>query len=199
MNRLVNIIAVETSPLISEGLTGILNKSGIHCRLSVVGSLEKAELLQAKKHHEVVIINPLFFNNNTKLFSTVKGRFEQVKWVGLVYALYDPEIISMFDALITASDTPTSVTDTLTKLLDEENGPEQSSLQEILTGREIDVLKLLATGHANKEIADKLNISIHTVISHRKNISQKTGIKTISGLTIYAVTQKLISIDTIKE
>ena len=199
MNRLVNIIAVETSPLISEGLTGILNKSGIHCRLSVVGSLEKAELLQAKKHHEVVIINPLFFNNNPKLFSTVKGRFEQVKWVGLVYALYDPEIISMFDALITASDTPSSVTDTLNKLLDEENGPEQNSLQEILTGREIDVLKLLATGHANKEIADKLSISIHTVISHRKNISQKTGIKTISGLTIYAVTQKLISIDTIKE
>lgn len=199
MNKLVNIIAVETSPLISEGLAGILNKSGIHCRLSVVGSLEEAELLQAKKHHEVVIINPLFFNNNTKLFTTTKSRFERVKWVGLVYALYDPEIISMFDAQITASDTPSSVTDKLNKLLDEENGSEQSSLQEILTGREIDVLRLLATGNANKEIADKLNISIHTVITHRKNISQKTGIKTVSGLTIYAVTQKLISIDTIKE
>ena len=199
MNKLVNIIAVETSPLISEGLAGILNKSGIHCRLSVVASLEDAELLQARKHHEVVIINPLFFNNNPKLFSTAKGRFERVKWVGLVYALYDPEIISMFDALITASDTPVSVTEILNKLLDEENAPEQSSLQEILTGREIDVLRLLATGHANKEIADKLNISIHTVITHRKNISQKTGIKTVSGLTIYAVTQKLISIDTIKE
>ena len=199
MNKLVNIIAVETSPLISEGLAGILNKSGIHCRLSVVGSLEEAELLQTKKHHEVVIINPLFFNNNPKLFTTTKSRFERVKWVGLVYALYDPEIISMFDAQITASDTPSSVTDKLNKLLDEANGSEQSSLQEILTGREIDVLRLLATGNANKEIADKLNISIHTVITHRKNISQKTGIKTVSGLTIYAVTQKLISIDTIKE
>ncbi len=199
MNRLINIIAVETSPLISEGLAGILNKSEIHCRLSVVGSLEEAELLQAKKKYEVVIINPLFFNNNTKLFHTIKGRFERVKWVGLVYALYAPEIISMFDALITASDTPSSVTDKLNKLFDVENGTEQSTLQEILTSREIDVLKLLATGHANKEIADKLNISIHTVITHRKNISQKTGIKTVSGLTIYAVTQKLISIDTIKE
>lgn len=199
MSRLVNIIAVETSPLISEGLAGILNKSGIHCRLSLADSLEEAELLQIRKKHDIIIINPIFFNNSTKLFNTVKGKFEKVKWIGLVYALYDQEVISMFDALITASDTLSSVTDTLNRLLDEDNDTEQSTLQEILTGREIDVLKLLATGHANKEIADKLNISIHTVITHRKNISQKTGIKTVSGLTIYAVTQKLISIDTIKE
>lgn len=199
MSRQINIIAIETSPLISEGLSGILNKSGIHCRLSVAASLDEAELLQAKKRHDLIIINPIFFNNSTKLFHTIKSKFERVKWVGLIYALYDQEIISMFDALITASDTLSSVTDTLTKLLDEENDAEQSTLQEILTGREIDVLKLLATGHANKEIADKLNISIHTVITHRKNISQKTGIRTVSGLTIYAVTQKLISIDTIRD
>jgi len=199
VSKLINIIAVETAPLISEGLAAILNKSGIHCRLSVAGSLEEAELIQSKKRHELIVINPIFFNNNTKLFNVVKSRFEKVKWVGLVYALYDPEIISMFDALITASDTSSTVTDTLNKLLDEENGTEQSTLQEILSVREIEVLKLLATGHANKEIAEKLNISIHTVISHRKNISQKTGIKTVSGLTIYAVTQKLISIDTVKE
>ena len=199
MSRIVTILAVETSPLISEGLAGILNKSGIHCRLSVAATLEEAELLQAKKKHDLIIINPIFFNNSTKLFNTIKGKFEKVKWIGLVYALYDQEIISMFDALITASDTLSSVTDTINRLLDEDNDNEQTTLQEILTGREIDVLKLLATGNANKEIADKLNISVHTVITHRKNISQKTGIKSVSGLTIYAVTQKLISIDTIKE
>lgn len=199
MSRQINIIAVETSPLISEGLAGILNKSGIHCRLSIASSLEEAELLQAKQKHELIIVNPIFLNNNSKLFHSIKSRFEGVKWVGLVYALYDQKIISMFDALITSSDNPSTVTDILNKLLEKENNSEQGSLQEILTGREIDVLKLLATGNANKEIADKLNISIHTVISHRKNISQKTGIKTVSGLTIYAVTQKLISIDTIQE
>ena len=199
MSRQVNIIAIETSPLISEGLAGILDKSGLHYRLSLVSSVEEAELLQARRKHDVVIINPLFFNNNIKLFNTVKSRLEHVKWVGLVYALYDPEIISMFDALITVSDSSSSVRDKLNKILDEESDTEQGTLQEILTYREIDVLKLLATGNANKEIADKLNISVHTVITHRKNISQKTGIKTISGLTIYAVTQKLISIDTIKE
>ena len=78
-----------------------------------------------------------------------------------------------------------------------ESGSTENSLQskEILTERETDVLKHLADGKSNKEIADKLNISINTVITHRKNISQKTGIKSVSGLTIYAVVQNLISLD----
>lgn len=61
-----------------------------------------------------------------------------------------------------------------------------------LSDREKDVLKLVALGHQNKEIAEKLFISIHTVISHRKNITEKLGIKSISGLTVYAILNKLI-------
>ena len=76
------------------------------------------------------------------------------------------------------------------------NGDENTSQnKDTLTDREIDVLKLLAVGKSNKEIADSLNISINTVITHRKNISHKTGIKSVSGLTIYAVVQNLISLD----
>lgn len=66
-----------------------------------------------------------------------------------------------------------------------------------LTKREIEVLQLVSKGLANKEVADKLSISIHTVISHRKNISEKTGIKSASGLTMYAVLKKIIDIDEI--
>jgi len=63
-----------------------------------------------------------------------------------------------------------------------------------LTSREIDVLKLIALGYTIKEIANELFISSHTAISHRKNISEKTGIKTISGLTMYAVIKEIIEI-----
>ena len=56
-----------------------------------------------------------------------------------------------------------------------------------LSAREIEVLVLITKGLINKEIADKLNISLTTVISHRKNITEKLGIKSVSGLTIYAV------------
>ncbi len=66
-----------------------------------------------------------------------------------------------------------------------------------LTSREVEVLKLLARGYINKEIADILSISTHTVISHRKNISIKLGIKTVPGLTVYATINGFISPDTI--
>jgi DNA-binding CsgD family transcriptional regulator len=61
-----------------------------------------------------------------------------------------------------------------------------------LSNREIDVLKLVALGYANKEIADKLHISTHTVMSHRKNMTEKLGIKSISGLTVYAIINNYI-------
>ncbi len=56
-----------------------------------------------------------------------------------------------------------------------------------LSAREKEVLRLLVAGKINKEIADELCISINTVITHRKNITAKTGIKSVSGLSIYAL------------
>ena len=62
-----------------------------------------------------------------------------------------------------------------------------------LTNRETEILKLIVQGLLNKEIADRLNISLNTVLTHRKNIIAKTGIKTVSGLTFYCIRNGLIS------
>lgn len=66
-----------------------------------------------------------------------------------------------------------------------------------LTPRETEILKEVARGKLNKEIAESLHISLTTVISHRKNITGKLNIKSASGLTIYAVTHGLLNIDEI--
>lgn len=68
----------------------------------------------------------------------------------------------------------------------------QTETNTVLSAREIDILKEVALGYSNKEIADRLFISINTVITHRKNITDKLGIKTISGLTVYALMNNLI-------
>lgn len=67
-----------------------------------------------------------------------------------------------------------------------------NSQKPLLTNREMEVLRLVTQGLMNKEIADKLNISLHTVISHRKNLTEKLGIKTVSGLTVYAMMHNII-------
>ena len=67
-----------------------------------------------------------------------------------------------------------------------------------LSDREKEILVSVAQGLLNKEIADKHHISINTVITHRKNITRKTGIKTVPGLTVYAILNNLIDINSIE-
>ena len=67
--------------------------------------------------------------------------------------------------------------------------------QKILTDREIEVMSLIVQGYINKEIADKLNIGLATVITHRKNIMDKLGLKSVSALTIYAVMHGYVDIN----
>lgn len=74
------------------------------------------------------------------------------------------------------------------------SSPEESKE---LSSREIEVLVLVSKGYINKEIADKLNISLTTVITHRKNITEKLGIKSVSGLTMYAVMNGYVEADRI--
>ena len=75
--------------------------------------------------------------------------------------------------------------------------PVQRQQPNPLSDREIEVLSLVAQGHINKEIADILNISMPTVVSHRKNITEKLGMKSISALTIYAVMHGYVDINKI--
>ena len=79
------------------------------------------------------------------------------------------------------------------------NLPKMPSILEkkILSDREIEVLALIVKGNINKEIADILHISMTTVITHRKNIMDKLGVRSVSALTIYAVMHGYVDINNI--
>ena len=74
-------------------------------------------------------------------------------------------------------------------------GKSMPKAKNVLTPREVEVLSLVARGFINKEIADRLNISLTTVITHRKNITAKLGMRSVSSLTIYAVMNGYVSLD----
>lgn len=81
----------------------------------------------------------------------------------------------------------------LINYIEENERTNPNSVEKALSQREVDVLKEVARGMTNKEIADRLNISMNTVMSHRKNITAKLNIRTVSGLTFYALMNGLIS------
>lgn len=79
---------------------------------------------------------------------------------------------------------------------DSENNTETDKL-DTLSQREKEIIGCVAKGMTNKEIADALFLSVHTVATHRRNISNKLQIHTPAGLTIYAIVNKLVKLEEI--
>lgn len=75
--------------------------------------------------------------------------------------------------------------------------PAPASKMAELTQREVDVLRLITRGYINKEIADRLNVSLPTVVTHRKNLTDKLGTRSVSALTVFALTHGIIKIEEI--
>ena len=73
------------------------------------------------------------------------------------------------------------------------------STEEELSKREREIVICVAKGMTNKEIADQLRISIHTVLTHRKNVARKLQIHSAAGITIYAIVNKLVELKDIKD
>ena len=198
VNNNIHIVIIEPSTIIYEGLSSILGYSDDHFSISRLDRMDDISNYTIRKTIDVILINPAQVGNNLKTYNTIRNGLSQTKWIGIIYAYFDQHLLSVFDETISVFDTPESIISLLHRTADQSDDSELSSLEK-LTDREIEVLKLLTAGNSNKEIADQLNISTHTVISHRKNLSQKTGIKSVSGLTIYAVVKNIITLDNFKE
>ena len=80
-----------------------------------------------------------------------------------------------------------------------EETEEELAGQEVLSSREKEIITCVVKGMTNKEIADALYLSAHTVITHRRNIARKLQIHSPAGLTIYAIVNKLVTLNDVKD
>ncbi|MCF8226602.1 MAG: LuxR C-terminal-related transcriptional regulator [Bacteroidales bacterium] len=190
-----NIAVIEPSHIVYEGLMNILLRSGNHFFIYRLNGLDELQALHEKEGIHVAIVNPGMILNRVGAFRKMKSSLHEIIWVGLVYSIFEPELLAVFDSMVSISDEPEKMIRQFNRFSGTVKN--RSDRKEQLTDRETDVLILLTKGFYNKEIADKLSISIHTVISHRKNINEKTGIKSLSGLTVYALSKKIVSLDDI--
>ena len=185
------ILIVEPSEVIVEGLTTALN----HGELKLLNPEYTAADLTSRLNMlkpDILIINPTLNDNVTEMRS---GRNMAV--VALVYQYVKQSRLRHFDAVIDIRDSRQSILQTVLDLTSKTGSSDNSIASHELTKRETAVLVEVAKGLQNKEIAAKLNVSVFTVTTHRKNIVRKTGIKSVAGLTVYALLNNLIDEDTV--
>lgn len=103
-----------------------------------------------------------------------------------------PRTDASYDDTLYADDDPAVALKMLKEVLHKSNSTKYQHHTPALTARERDVLRAIANGLTAKEIANELNISVNTVLTHRKSISAKLGIRSVSGLSLYAVMNGLI-------
>lgn len=193
------IAIIEKSHIIREGLTVIINANNICKQLACLENLEDWEHAFKNNKPDVVIINPDYARgeHGIEKLKTKLHLADNTIFMGLVYHYYEPELLRSFADIIYITDKDSVVTSKLQHMGIAK--AKESTGNERLTDREKDVLRLLLQGFSNKEVADKLIISPHTVITHRKNIVEKTGIRSLSGLAVYAIINNISDMDHIQQ
>ena len=184
------VIICEASEIIAIGLAEIIDGMA---QFDVVARLDSPEHLSEKitaTDANLLVIDPMLLGFHSKDYLSQLGKeHPNVIVVALVSSYLDHTMLMPFSGVIEINDTKSKVISKMNEFAQSE-ATKNDDVE--LSKRETDVLVAVAKGMMNKEIADQMNISIHTVISHRKNITRKTGIKSVSGLTVYALLNNLI-------
>lgn len=196
MKALRSVLIVEPSEIICNGLRSILESSGEY---NVLSEIHDASTLMDRLNvarPDVLIVNPTLLSPTPRQQISAIGRIRPtMPVVALVYQYVEQSLLESFRYVLDIRSTRSTLLSILhdaTSNTGNSVEPTESTDNYELSDRETDVLVLVAKGLSSKEIADKLHISVHTVNSHRKNITHKTGIKSVAGLAVYAMIHNLM-------
>ena len=183
------IVLIEPSEIVATGIAAIIDRNP---EFAVVKTLSNINYFNATGHDvDIVIVNPAVIDYNDRLDIRSCLNATNVAIVALTHSNYEESVLRQYNECIGIYDNYARIIQKLKNAMEESSQSPKSDLNE-LSGRERDILAAVAKGLTNKEIAVEFNISVYTVISHRRNISQKLGINSIPGLTVYAIMNKLV-------
>ena len=187
------VLLIIPSKVLARGVEAVLAELGEFRVEGILSDLSHASEVRLRNMDaDVIIVDPVVFDYVSRM--NVRARLSEYSSAAVVALLtmaMDGEQLKQYDGIIGMYDEPVSM---VRKLRESISSREEAADSEgpDLSQREKEILVCVAKGMLNKEIADFYNISIHTVITHRKNITRKTGIKTVAGLTVYALLNNLI-------
>ena len=187
------IIIIEPSTIVFAGLQSIIERMHIAESIYHVTELDTITQKLAQLRADIIIVNTAVFGFHKNL--SIKSIFKDcthASIIAFVSQYSDSQFLKQFDDIIDIYDDAQTISAKIRHIIEQDTIDLTETDTTELSEREQEVLIAVVKGLINKEIASTLNISIHTVMSHRKNITRKTGIKSISGLTVYALFNNLI-------
>ena len=179
MKRL-KVAIIEPSLIVAEGIEAVVRRLADY---DVVLNVRTVAEYHLRRSADVDVAFVALSHAHEELGAVQK--------IGIQTSLTEPDVVRGVSVIVSLYSTEEEIVKALGESVDTPTTTNFSDSHE-LSERERDVLVLVAKGYTNKEIASELFISPHTVISHRKNIVHKTGIRSVAGLTVYAVLNKLI-------
>lgn len=191
------VAVAETSAIVRSGLVAVLKRlPDMHIQTVEVTSKEGIQHCMEAHVPNILIVNPQFEGwFDVDAFKEHYPHAE-TKIVSLLCTFVDANQLKGYDESINLFDDAESLEKKISELMNltEEEDADQNALSQ----REKEIIGCVVRGMTNKEIAEKLFISVHTVITHRRNITRKLQIHSAAGLTIYAIVNKLVELSDVK-
>lgn len=184
------ILLIEPAEIAAAGLSDIISRIpnfSIVQTLSNLGYYTPGTI----SNIDIIIVDPSVIDYNERFDIRSYFNNENITIIAFMLGNHEESVLRQYDGCIGIYDNAQRVAQKLRNAVEEAAQTPHSDINE-LSSRERDILAAVAKGKTNKEIANEFNISVYTVISHRRNISQKLGINSIPGLTVYAIMNKLV-------
>lgn len=193
MSNHYRIVVADPSPITLIGLAYMINELQ---DFEVVLKSTDMHTVMTRIHltnPDILIINPLMIDFSKRMMlRDVFRDLPKMKVVALTSVYFENQLLKQYDGVIEINDSLQRIKSTLNQVVKTARKSMDDNESTMLSDREKEVLVCLSQGKKNNEIAEALNISVHTVITHRKNIIKKTGIKSVAALTVYAILNNLI-------
>lgn len=204
------VIICDDHTIVADGLRNLIqSEQGWHVITTVANGRELLETLRLVKPDIVLLDVDMPILNGFETMQLINNQSPDLKVV--ILTMHDePSLIKRFIALGAKAFLPKNTNredlfSTLKVVIEggtvfnlDERTHSSSKLQHsdkyfhVLSGREIEIVKLIVAGFSNKEIADKLHISPRTVDTHRANIMRKLDVGNVAGLVRYAIRQGMV-------
>ena len=190
MSALLNIAVAEPSAIIRSGLEAVLKRiPGFRIQIIEIATAELLQETLRSHKPDILIINPSLPGYYTIQLLKEETGCTEMKCIALLYAVADHALLRPYDDQINIYDSPDEIRHKLERL---HTSPEEE------TENEKEIVVCVVKGMTNREIADRLFLSTHTVVTHRRNIARKLQVHSASGLTVYAIVNKLVELNDIK-